>query len=102
MKRFCVGLIAILLTSATARADGAAIADGVRSGCGGDAYSFVDIVPPGAKEPLVAVPDTLCADLASSAATRIESLNIYLDGRSNEADQRQRPWRGLPAPHRRY
>jgi hypothetical protein len=87
VKRLCAGLAVFLLMPAAAVADGPAVANGPRAGCGGDAYSFAEIVPHGAGEPLVAVPDTLCADLANSGAPRIESLNIYVDRRAQEADQ---------------
>jgi hypothetical protein len=41
------------------------------------------------------LPDTLCADLAGSPGTRIDSLNVFVDPRS--AGQ-ERPQTGLPAP----
>ena len=66
MKRFCTGFAGLLLFPAAAAADGAT-ADGASSGCGGDAYSFGEVVPPnraGQEGPIIVVPDTLCADLA--------------------------------------
>ena len=84
MKRFCVGLAGLLLFPA------AAVADGASGGCGGDAYSFGEVVPPnhGPQEgPIIVVPDTLCADLAGGQTTRIDSLSVYVDRRREGAVQ---------------
>ena len=106
MTRFCIGLVAFLLPTVSA-ADGTRT-DEDRSDCGGDAYSVAEVVPPqrGARRrwPIMVVPDTLCADLASSPARKIESLNIYVDRRGEGTGQRLEPGRVRPpmAPHRAY
>ncbi len=76
MRRFCIGLAGLLLPLAAA-ADGR---DSARTDCGGNSYSYVEVVPPGPRQrdPIFWVPDTLCADLAGNRAVRIDSLNIYL------------------------
>ena len=98
MRRFCVALAGLLVLPA------AGIADGESSGCGGDSYSFAEVVSPSRGEPIIAVPDTLCADLSSGQGTRIDSLSIYLDRRSNEAGRQpdMRPSRRSAAPHLRH
>jgi hypothetical protein len=94
MKRSCIGLAALCLFPAPILADGAG------SGCGGDAYSFAEVVPArrGLRQhgPIVVMPETLCADLAGSPATRIDSLNIVIDPRPGD----ERPEPGLPASMR--
>ena len=96
MTRFCLGLAALLLFPTLSGADGIRT-DEDRSDCGGDAYSFAEVVPlhreARRRGPITAVPDTLCADLASRQATRIESLNIYVNRRGNgpEADRSRQP-----------
>jgi hypothetical protein len=65
--------LAVLPGTAAARAEG--------SNCGGDAYSFAEVVParPAThyKGPLTTVPTTLCADLGTRQRFRIESLSNY-------------------------
>ncbi len=103
MRRFCLGL-ALCLLPVPALADGPGAAasvptDASRQDCGGDAYTFAEVVParPGIrrKGPIMVLPDTLCADLAASPNARIDSLNIVIDPR-NSAEERPQP--GLPAP----
>jgi hypothetical protein len=50
--------------------------------CGGDAYSSAQVTEdrPARAGPLVAVPDTLCADLAGTRRTRLR-LDVYGDPR---------------------
>jgi hypothetical protein len=97
MKRLCAALIGLFLPAA-ALADAAA----VRTDCPGDAYTFAEIVP-AQRGPVIAVPDTLCAELPGNA-TRIESLNIYLDQRREQAGQQPdtRPPRTPAQPFGRY
>jgi hypothetical protein len=84
MKRFCVGLTGLLLAVPAA-------AEGDGNDCGGDAYSFAEVVSPksGTRQrgPLVVVPETLCADLAGRQGYRIESLSTYVDRRGDGAGQ---------------
>ena len=78
MRRCYVAIAGLLLLPA------AAVADGAGSGCGGDAYSLGEVVPAtrgGQEGPIMVVPYTLCADLASGQGARIDSLSIYLDRR---------------------
>jgi hypothetical protein len=76
-----------------------ALADGKAGDCGGDAYTFAEVVPAQrgvrAKGPITVLPDTLCADLAAGPSARIESLNVYVEPRGAGAE---RPQTGLPAP----
>ena len=76
-----------------------ALADGKTGDCGGDAYTFAEVVPAErgvrSKGPITVLPDTLCADLAAGPSTRIESLNVYVDPRGTGAE---RPQSGVPAP----
>jgi hypothetical protein len=95
MERLCAAFAGLLLVPA------AAAADGIRSDCTGEIYSYAEMAPPGAREPLIAVPETLCADLANSGTTRIDSLNIYFDGRGNPRSGGNPSWRHM-APQRRY
>ncbi|MBP1182005.1 hypothetical protein [Methylobacterium sp. PvR107] len=46
------------------------------SGCGGDAYSSAEIVAH-RRGPLVAMPDTLCADLAPQPGTPTTQIDVY-------------------------
>jgi hypothetical protein len=106
MKRFCTGFAGLLLFPAAAAADGAT-ADGASSGCGGDAYSFGEVVPPnraGQEGPIIVVPDTLCPDVVGGQGTSIQSLSIYVDGRREGAVQHPGMRRRHPheAPHPRY
>ena len=102
MRRFCLGL-ALCLLPVSALADGPGAAASVptdgRQDCGGDAYTFAEVVParPGIrrKGPIMVLPDTLCADLAASPNARIESLNVFIDPRG---PAEERPQTGLPAP----
>ena len=99
MIRFCVAFAGLLVLPA------AGVADGESSGCGGDSYSFAEVVSsPSRGEPIIAVPDTLCADLSSGQGTRIESLSIYLDRRSDGAGRQPdiRPSQWPAAPHPRH
>jgi hypothetical protein len=97
VKRFsrwlCLGLAGLSLCPLAAHADGKA------PDCGGDAHTFAEVVPAqrGQRQrgPIMVLPDTLCADLAGSPGTRIDSLNVFVDPRS--AGQ-ERPQTGLPAP----
>ena len=76
-----------------------AVADGKAGACGGDAYTFAEVVPAqrGVRQrgPITVLPDTLCADLAAGPSTRIDSLNVYVDPRGAGAE---RPQSGVPAP----
>jgi hypothetical protein len=76
-----------------------AFADGKAADCGGDAYTFAEVVPAqrGVRQrgPITVLPDTLCADLAAGPSTRIESLNVDVDPRGTGAE---RPHGGVPAP----
>ena len=102
MRRFCLGVAGLLL-SGVALADGlpaADVADGTAD-CR-PAYSFGDVVSPDDRRdgPIIVVPDTLCPDLARGQGTRIESLSIYVDGRSGGGVQRvPQPYK---APRPRY
>jgi hypothetical protein len=97
MRRFCVGLAVFLLAVP-------AFAAHRDRDCGGDAYSSAEVVTTGRsarRRPIVSVPETLCADVTSGQDWRIESLSIYLDGRSNDAgaetpQARSRSWRRPP------
>jgi len=55
-------------------------------GCGGNAYSHAEVVRERRgkplRGPLVAAPDTLCGDLIETRPREIDSLNIYVDPRS--------------------
>jgi len=46
------------------------------SGCGGDAFSSAEIVQH-RRGPLVAMPDTLCADLAPQPGTPTTQIDVY-------------------------
>jgi hypothetical protein len=103
MRRSCIGLAALCFFTAPALADGPGSAE---SGCGGDAYSFAEVVPAqrGVRRhgPIMVMPDTLCADLAGSPATRIESLNVFLGpGQAGDEGLRSR-FRGLRPAARHY
>lgn len=75
------------------------LADGNGRDCGGDAYTFAEVVPAqrGVRRtgPIMVLPDTLCADLAGSPATRIDSLNVVIDPRGSTEERSQT---GLPMP----
>jgi hypothetical protein len=45
-------------------------------GCGGDAYSSAEIVAH-RRGPLVAMPDTLCADVAPQPGTPTTQIDVY-------------------------
>jgi hypothetical protein len=49
------------------------------SGCGGDAFSSAEVIEhrPPRRGPLVAVPDTLCADLAPQPGAPTTQIDIY-------------------------
>jgi hypothetical protein len=85
MRRFWIGLaaLAVLPAAAVARDEG--------SNCGGDAYSFAEVVParrgPHHKGPLTTVPTTLCADLANQQRFRIDSLSTYGEPSRTRASQ---------------
>ncbi len=52
----------------------------VGTGCGGDAYSFAEVLPPrGARGPVQVVPDTLCADIEDRRRPAIGSLNVAIE-----------------------
>lgn len=95
MRRFCLGLLCLLPIPALADGksiDGKSI-DSWAHDCGGDAYTFAEVVPaqPGARrrEPIMVLPDTLCADLAGSPGARIDSLTVVVEPRGL-ADERSR------------
>ena len=99
MKRFCIGLAGLLVPTVGLADGNGVVAE--RSDCGGDAHSFAEIVsvPRGMRrEPLIAVPDTLCADLQGPRRTQINSLNVYVDPNRNAAPQPGQPG-GSPAPN---
>jgi hypothetical protein len=48
------------------------------------------------------MPDTLCADLAGSPATRIESLNVFLEPREPGDEGLRSRFRGLRPAARHY
>jgi hypothetical protein len=100
MKRFCVAL-ACLLSPVLAMADGR-VAEAERRGCGGDAYSFAEVISaPRPEGPYIAAPDTLCADLAERGATGINSLHIYLDqGAGSDARPSDPARAGMRPPFR--
>jgi hypothetical protein len=82
------------------------LADGARTDCGGDAYTFAEVVPAHrggrAAEPIMVLPDTLCADLAGSPGVKIESLNVFLDQRPPADDQSQASRARPMRPDRRH
>jgi hypothetical protein len=49
------------------------------SGCGGDAFSSAEVIEhrPPRRGPLVAVPDTLCADLAPQPSMPTTQIDLY-------------------------
>jgi hypothetical protein len=98
MRRSCIGLSALCFFTTPALADGAGRAE---SSCGGDAYSFAEVVPAqrGVRRqgPVMVMPDTLCADLAGSPATRIESLNVFVEPRQLGEEGLHSRFRGRPA-----
>ncbi len=109
MKRFCLGL-ALGLVPMSVGADGPGaraptLADGRGRDCGGDAYTFAEVVPAQrgvrTREPIMVLPDTLCADLTASPATRIESLNVFIDPRA-PAEEQAKVGPGRTAPYRPY
>ncbi len=86
MKRFCIGMAALFIPAACL-ADGTAV-EADKGGCGGDAYTFAEVVVTPRSErarPLIALPDTLCADLQGGRRPPIQSLNIYIDPTRNAA-----------------
>ena len=91
MRQFRVGLAGLCLLPVPALASG--------NDCGGDAYTYAEIVPAqrgrGLKGPIMVLPDTLCADLAASPNARIESLNVFIDPRGPAEERAQT---GLPTP----
>ena len=48
-------------------------------GCGGDAFSSAEVIEhrPPRRGPLVAVPDTLCADVAPQPGTPTTQIDVY-------------------------
>jgi hypothetical protein len=48
------------------------------------------------------MPDTLCADLAGSPATRIESLNVFVEPRQAGDEGLRSRFRGLRPAARHY
>ena len=80
MKRFCLGLAGLVLLPLPSLADGQG--QGQEQYCGGDAYSFAEVVParrgPRSQGPIVVTPDTLCADLARGPGVRIDGLSVYV------------------------
>ncbi|MGH1592197.1 hypothetical protein ACRBEV_32255 [Methylobacterium phyllosphaerae] len=72
--------IALALTALTAPAIAEPLTAGTaRSGCGGDAFSSAEVVEHRAprRGPLVALPDTLCADVAPQPGTTTTQIDIY-------------------------
>jgi hypothetical protein len=68
--------LAMLATPAAARPLTAGTG---QSGCGGDAFSSAQVVEhrPSRQGPLVAVPDTLCADVAPQPGKTTTQIDIY-------------------------
>ncbi|MEE7494619.1 hypothetical protein [Methylobacterium oryzae] len=68
--------LAALAGPAAAQSLSAGTAD---PGCGGDAFSSAEVVEnrPPRRGPLVATPDTLCADLAPQPGTPTTQIDIY-------------------------
>jgi hypothetical protein len=64
-------------------------------GCGGNSFSYAEVVPRhrGAlrKGPIQVVPDSLCADLLEERRSGIESLHLSLDPHSSLDSQAQAP-----------
>lgn len=75
MTRLALTIAALCVAAVPASAD--------TIGCGGNATSYaeVDEHPPGHRQrgPVMAVPDTLCADLVERRPRSIDSLNITID-----------------------
>ena len=79
--RLALTLTAVALAGAATAQPLTAGAD--RSGCGGDAFSSAQVIEhrPPRHGPLVAVPDTLCADVApqpGSPATQIDVVPLIM------------------------
>nr|WP_092036289.1 hypothetical protein [Methylobacterium pseudosasicola] len=55
------------------------IAGSADPGCGGDAFSSAQVIEhqPPRRGPLVAVPDTLCADLAPQPGSPATQIDVY-------------------------
>lgn len=88
------------LSSVPARADGerattTEYAARAERSCGGDAFSFAEVVSGrGAKGIVSTVPDTLCADLDDPRGPAIGSLNVVIEPRrraEREGDRETRP-----------
>ena len=76
----CPIRIALALTALTVPAIAEPLtASTARSGCGGDAFSSAEVVEHRAprRGPLVALPDTLCADVAPQPGTTTTQIDIY-------------------------
>lgn len=72
--------IALALTLLTAQAAARPLTAGSgQSACGGDAFSSAEVVGhrSSRRGPLVAVPDTLCADVAPQPGTPTTQIDIY-------------------------
>jgi hypothetical protein len=79
--------MAAFFAPAACLADGGT-AEPDKGGCGGDAYTFAEVVVTPRSErgrPLIALPDTLCADLQGGRHAPIQSLSIYIDPTRNAA-----------------
>lgn len=70
----------VLLTLVAALAAAPAAANTL--GCGGDAYTYAEVVEhaPGTRSrgPVIALPDSLCADLVEERRPAIGSLNLHI------------------------
>ncbi len=110
MKRMCIGLITVMLVPTASLADGRYKDQGysneVHADCGGDAYTFAEVVSPpeGAprRGPVVTVPDTLCADLSNQGA-RVNDFRIYVDiGRNTDSATDRSDARRTPRAYQRH
>ncbi|MGU3420133.1 hypothetical protein [Methylobacterium sp. D54C] len=80
----CSPALRIALALALAALAGPAAAQSLSAGsadpgCGGDAFSSAEVVEnrPPRRGPLVATPDTLCADLAPQPGTPTTQIDVY-------------------------
>ncbi len=74
-SEFALALIAL----AGPAAAGPLTAGTAESGCGGDAFSSAEVIEhrPPRHGPLVAMPDTLCADLAPQPGAPATQIDVY-------------------------
>jgi hypothetical protein len=60
--------------------------------CGGDAFSFAEVAPPGRfRGPVSTVPDTLCADLERTRPSPFGSLGVVVEPRGRTDEPMARP-----------